>query len=512
MLWLSNKHPYHITALTITVLHCLVWLIGSSIFVNNLHYDTIEILYWSKDWLLSYGKHPPLVSWIVALATPEGYVPILNLLLLSQICVGFSAYFIWKSARLYLPAHLALYAIMIYLLSPQANHFSLQFNHNALLMPFWSATLYTGLRFIIKQDIVSGLWSGLVAGLSILVKYQEILILLSVLLVAFSGPSRRTLFKTPGFWLGLGLAGLLVLPHVIWLASDHWSVLDYAAHARKLSGVETYSAGFTAFIQAAGNILVGEGVLVIGPLVFMGLSRVLFGLRFGLERKHLLLVLILFAGPTILLVAGVFATGQIPKQSWSLVFMPNVALASALALKPLNKGWSEGRSGRWGWPIPVIALSLSLVQFSIFVGFILLHDQSKSPVITYELKAQVLAEKINALWTGYDGHDLPCLVINDPMIPGSALLWMKRRPDVVDFSSPYWAKPERIAQCLRRGGIAALTPDHPRDSVLAAFPEACIERAQRVYIPTRFGGMSNAQPVDLLIIPPVQSSARCPGG
>ncbi|GEM_PF-1147212 len=511
-MWRGARHPAHITALTLTVVHCLVWLIGSLLFVSNLHYDTIEILYWSKDWLLSYGKHPPLATWIMALATPAGSLPLPNVLVLSQICVGISAYFIWKSARLYLSAQLALYALIIYLLSPQANHFALQFNHNALLMPFWSATLYTGLRFIIKQDIRSGLWGGFVAGLSILVKYQEILILLSVLLVAFSGPCRRAVFRAPGFWLGLGLAGLLVTPHVVWLASDHWSVLDYAAHARRLPVADTYSAGFTVFMQGVGNSLVGEGILVIGPLIFMGLSRVVFGLRFGLERKHLQLALIMFAMPTILLIAGACATGQTPKQSWSLVFMPNVALATALVLKPLNRAQPTSGAGLWSWRTPILSLGLSLAQFGLFLGFLLLHEQFRSPVITYQLKGQVLAEQINALWAGYDGHDLPCLVINDPMIPGSALLWMRTRPDVVDFASPYWAKPESIAQCLRSGGIAALTPDHPEESVRAAFPVTCNAMARRVYIPTRFGGMSHAQLVDLLVIPPAQSAARCPGG
>ena len=511
-MWRGARHPAHITALTLTVVHNLVWLIGSLLFVSNLHYDTIEILYWSKDWLLSYGKHPPLATWIMALATPEGSVSFVNLVVLSQICVGMSAYFIWKSARLFLSEQLAIYALIIYLLSPQANHFALQFNHNALLMPFWSATLYTGLRFIIKQDIRSGLWGGLVAGLTILVKYQGILMLVTLLMLAGLHPSRRAVFKAPGFWLGLGLAGLLVTPHVVWLASDHWSVLDYAAHARRLSVADTYSAGFTAFVQSMGNSLVGEGILVLSPLMFMVLSRGVFGLRFGLERKHLQLALIMFAMPTILLIAGAFATGQTPKQSWSLVFIPNVALATALVLKPLNGEQPASGAGLWRWPTPMLSLGLSLAQFGLFLGFLLLHEQFGSPVVAYQLKGQVLAEQINALWAGYDGHDLPCLVINDPMIPGSALLWMKTRPDVVDFASPYWAKPERIAQCLRSGGIAALTPDHPEDSVQAAVPVTCNAMARRVYIPTRFGGMSHAQPVDLLVIPPAQSAGRCPGG
>ena len=56
--------------------HFLIWLIGSLYFVENLHYDTLELVYWGRDWMLGYGKHPPLATWIVDIAVRSGPIPL----------------------------------------------------------------------------------------------------------------------------------------------------------------------------------------------------------------------------------------------------------------------------------------------------------------------------------------------------------------------------------------------------------------------------------------------------
>ena len=45
--------------------HLVIWTLIPSISNNNLPLDTIEHLAWASDYQLGYGKHPPLVAWVL---------------------------------------------------------------------------------------------------------------------------------------------------------------------------------------------------------------------------------------------------------------------------------------------------------------------------------------------------------------------------------------------------------------------------------------------------------------
>ncbi len=481
----------------IIAVHFVVWTVGSAFYVKNLHYDTLELVFWGRDWMFGYGKHPPLATWVVDIATRLGSQPLLQVLVLGQICVAVSAYYIWTAARLFVAQGVALSAVLIFLASPAASYFSIQVNHNSLLMPFWCASLYFSLRHFQQPDWRSGLSAGVVAGLAMMVKYEVALLYLTLAVLAAVTPAYRRVFLNGGTWLGLGALALVLMPHLIWLAGNDWSTVSYALDARDVQS-------WWDVVQALNNTAVGLGILVVGPALWFGLARV-FGFTFTLDRTRLFKAAILALGPPVLLIIGAILTTQNPRQGWFIVFIPNVALALALIVRP---GRSMAMTEEPSWTLGLSTL-LSVGQFVMFVMFLWLTNILGRPVLTFDLHASALANGVEEMWHDYESGPLRCVMINEIKIGGSSILALADRPSVVDLSTPFWSRPQRINACSKTGGIMIINQKQPGQLLKSAFPNQCLNSRTEISIPTHFGGVRNAQSVELVYVPPEAERANC---
>ena len=86
------------------------------------------------------------------------------------------------------------------------------------------------------------------------------------------------------------------------------------------------------------------------------------------------------------------------------------------------------------------------------------------------------------------------------------MLWLKGRPDFVDFSSVGWQSPAQIGECRRSGAIAVIADGA---NILDQFPAACRASVRRIDVPTAPGMGKVLFPVDLVYIPSEQDP-RCP--
>ena len=98
------------------------------------------------------------------------------------------------------------------------------------------------------------------------------------------------------------------------------------------------------------------------------------------------------------------------------------------------------------------------------------------------------------------------MVVADRKIGPSGVLWLKGRPDFVDFSSVGWQTPAQIGACRRSGAIAIIADGA---NVLDRFPAACRASVRRVEVPTGPGMGKVLFPLDLTYIPP-EGDPRCP--
>ena len=472
-----------------------VWGLGSILFLTNLHYDTLELIYWGRDWTLGYGKHPPLGTWIVDLTQRIGALPIVSVLVLGQLTVSVSAALIWLTVRLMASPRAAAFAVIVYLASPASTYFSVQVNHNSLLMPFWCATLYCAMRFFIRQDRISGAWMGLAAALAMLVKYEVVFLFGTLFVLAVTEQKFRSVFRCQGAWIGLFVFSIVLGPHIWWLVSHDWSVLIYAVDAMRTSG-------WYGLLKTANDVVVGQAALLIGPVLIYVIGRWI-GVRF-IHRDASWLPLILAFGPSAFMLLGALLTQQDPRQGWTIPFAPNIASAVAIAFTVETTRPQDSLPSVWGYR----AALLSVAQFILFVGFLMGRDAFGHPVIAYELQSRKLAEMVTEAWEDHHEGPLRCLVIAQGSVAASVVLWLDDRPNFVDLSSNYWARLEQIQSCGSVGAVAISTGAADDIKIRRAFPNSCPD-AKRVMIPTHFGGLSSRVPVSLTYVPPLAEKGAC---
>ncbi len=140
----------------------------------------------------------------------------------------------------------------------------------------WTLVAYGLARAVLVNDTRALLWSGLVAGLAMEVKYALPLWLVALALGLAATP-QRTLLRRSNLWLGVGLAAVIAVPSVVWQGLHGWPFVELV-HNAGLKDVAT-----PPLVFAVNQIFVLNPVLAplwIGGLVAPFALRELRPLRF----------------------------------------------------------------------------------------------------------------------------------------------------------------------------------------------------------------------------------------
>lgn len=95
---------------------------------------------------------------------------------------------------------------------------------------FWVLCCYLLLRLVQSGDERLWIAIGATLGLGLMTKHNIALLMLAVALGVLLTPLREHL-RRRWLWLGVLLATVIVLPHLIWQMANGWPVLEFAANA-----------------------------------------------------------------------------------------------------------------------------------------------------------------------------------------------------------------------------------------------------------------------------------------
>ena len=470
------------------LLQVLVWSIGPALIFGNLHSDTLEAAYWGRDWALGYSKHPPVTTWLIDLALRTGLQPVFALMLLSQTAVAATSFFVWRTVRLLASRETAALAVLLYAASPAATVYAVQLNHNSMLAPFWAATVYFGLVYLEERRWRDAIFLGFFAGVGMLTKYEILFVLVSLLAAAAIVPRFRPAFFHPASYVAVLVFFVVIAPHIWWLDANRWPSMTRALGADKIESVNTLNA-------SAVNMIVGLFTLFIVPcamLLATARRRRADDLTDGPSRR--IVASVLGFAPLAVLLIGAVVTMQVLKPLWVLPLSSSVAVALAVL-------FPAGEAG-FGLRVPSTAKILAGVSTSVFLAFaayLVIAGAIGKPLTAYAAGTKKLALATEALWREKNATPLECVVVADRKIGPSGVLWIKSRPDYVDFSSPGWQTPAQIGECRRSGAIAVLAE---ASDALDRFPAACRNDVRRFDMPPASWLGKAKFPVDLVYIPP----------
>ncbi len=480
------------------------WLIGRSVVWiaaivashPNAPIDLVEWLSWGGVWQWGYCKHPPLPAWLAdaAASLDPGHVWPVYVLGYAILALMFVA--VWKLAREYLPAPLALAAVIcqdgqIYFTNDGA-----EFSNNIVLDAGWAWLVFCTHRAVFRRS--TGWWFGVgvALGLMLLTKYTiglPVLVLAGFLIVTYS---TRPIWRTPGPYLAAIVALALFAPHAVWLVRHDFVTVTYASERTSEPG------GWEQHLFNPGQFALGQALHLM-PVFFILMPLLSWKRRpesSTPERRFLAWAIL---GPFVFLLVLSLTTRFALREIWG---SPLWSFYGIGLLVYFRRGDAELR------------LRPVAIRWAIVASLLLFYTVAKQvagPALTGRperphFPGRALADEVNRRW-GEKYGNLPPIVGGEGWRAGNICCYSAHRPGL--YSSGHMdylaMKPEHSpwtsdADLNERGGAivwnAEVIGNDTIDDLKSRFPQ--IEFQLDVELPFEIWGGRKTTRVGLAFVPP----------
>jgi hypothetical protein len=195
-------------------------------FANLMELRTDEAYYWtwSKESVLSFLDHPPMIAWFIRFGTAifgdtafgvrfAGIVA----MLVTQLLLADIAWRITRDLRavafaILMPEAALYYGLLMAKVAP-----------DVALIPFSVAMVWSLVRLALSKDPRWWLAAGVFAGLSLLSKFTALMLLPAVAAFVLVPDWRRRWLASPYPYLAALIALILFLPVLVWNAGHDWA-------------------------------------------------------------------------------------------------------------------------------------------------------------------------------------------------------------------------------------------------------------------------------------------------
>lgn len=427
----------------------LIWTAIPRLFAISLPLDVVsDGLSWGHEWQWGYFKHPPLPSW--AVETFFDGLGDTGPFLLSQLAVGATYTLVFLLGREMIPARAALIAT---LLLAGVYYFSIptpEFNHNVAQMPVWAWATYAYYKALQTGRLRFWAMLGLAAGIAVLTKYAAAVLFLAMFAYIISTRKTLAFLATPGPYVAFAVLLVVIAPHLVWLAQNHFLTFAYAeARAGHAEGVLARVAGpVKFFLSQLAAIL---PCLVVGFAI--GLARPGRLSSFGDEIFRFLVFL--GAGPVLITLLLSLATGFGLRDMWGA---PMWNLTGLLLVYATPSRWPlVSATNLYAW----VAALFVIMPVAYVISTSIAPEWRGKPSRT-EWPDRAMAATFSAAWAA-DTHRPLKIIAADGWLGGLIAMRLSPRPSILidgDFRHAPWIDGMR----LRREGALVVWQAHGTDS------------------------------------------------
>jgi 4-amino-4-deoxy-L-arabinose transferase-like glycosyltransferase len=209
-------------------LHALVWTALPALLYPNLPLDLIEALTYGREWQLGYDKLPPLPWWLVEIVYRLIGVDTAYYALAQLAVIGaFAA--IFMTARPLVGGVGALVSVLI-LDGLHYFHFTAaKFNHDVIQLPLWALAGFAFHAALKHGRLLHWVLLGLAIGLALWAKYFVAVLAAPLALFLLADRDARKALATPGPYVALVVAAVVMAPHLLWLVRNDFLPFVYAS-------------------------------------------------------------------------------------------------------------------------------------------------------------------------------------------------------------------------------------------------------------------------------------------
>ena len=446
------------------------------IYASVLELRTDEAYYWtwSKENVLSFLDHPPMIAWFIRFGTAifgdtnlgvrfAGIVAMLvTQLLLADIVRRVTHDFRAVVLAVLMPEAAVYYGLLMAKVSP-----------DVALIPFAVAMAWALVRLNESGDARWWLAAGVFAGLSLLSKFTAVMLFPAVLAFMLVPDWRRRWLLSPYPWLAALIAVVLFLPVLIWNSQHDWASFRF----QLVRAVATHDLSLRTVGDYIGLQFALVGFILL-PVVLSGLALTAWR---GYRRRDAVAILLSTAVIVpffyFLLKSLTLRVGD----TWPMFMWPIGFAATAINIAMLPREgfptWMIKSTVSWAYAAIASGIVMVVLVFLYYVVSPWNFAGRTDPIggeAGYQQvvdRAQAELQKIGATWIAttdyrtyamlrwYFKDRVPVIQINergrymgfrDPgmsLIRGHTGLYVGREPDNIN---PLWAATTAVREPLER--------------------------------------------------------------
>ncbi|WP_315836983.1 glycosyltransferase family 39 protein [Bradyrhizobium prioriisuperbiae] len=303
------------------LLHAVLWtvILTSLKAAQDVHMDVAEAYGWGQQFLLGYGKHPPLSGWLAGLWFKLFPVQDWSTYALAMATLGVSLVICWHIAVRVVDRRRAFLTVVMLAIYPIFNFKGFKYNADLLQLVTLPLIVLAYLHAFERRDVRSGLWLGLAALAGMMTKYWAITVIGGVGLAALAHPDRLRFIASPAPWVALVTLLVGFIPHLWWLVQVHFAPIVYAGDIYEISSRTLSLQLALTYIGHNIGLLVPAvlaGLLALGWMPFRPRAAVPAGAGVNLAQARnvwMILAIVGFVPP----IAGAILTIHI-KTDWGI--------------------------------------------------------------------------------------------------------------------------------------------------------------------------------------------------
>ncbi len=380
------------------IAHILVWITLPSLMEGSIRLDVSEGAIGGREWQLAYQRHPPFTTWLIEIARWTGPFRYIAVYVFGQILAMTGLLLVGATARRLEKNQPGdgqtafVLTLALGLVSPVLTYIPIQLNHNIGLMLFSGAMIYAAHRAFEDGGTRNWLLFGISLGLGLWAKYA-ILLLAAPLGIAFLlVPAWRAQLRTPGPWIGILVAVLLITPHAFAVVSGGGSTITFATR--------TLSQGWVTNIGFAASFLLNAALFML-PMALVAIwmngnwqdVRQRISASFSpatITRNDIFRHTITF-GPVLVTALAALLTGVKPRFLWLTPMVPAFALWWSHAALPVGDKHKTDRGAT-----ALAAIALILIASYITIRLASPHTNRKT--LYPDFDGPLLAQMADKYW------------------------------------------------------------------------------------------------------------------
>lgn len=445
----------------------VLWTAICLITQPNMPLDMVEMLYWGQQWQWGYHKHPPLPAWTAATMWNLGGQHPWLIYVTSQLTITVTMWAVWQLAREILSPKLAFCSVVALLGCYYCTYLVNDINNTIMTRPFWALSilfLYRANRHSDnRQRTIYWCLAGVAIGLGMLCKYYIAVLVICMMAVPLFIPDTRKSLRTVGPWLMAGIAGLIFLPHFLWMIDNDFITIRYVFDRSSDAAAGEAVAGWTRHVLSPVQFVLSQvGAFLPVVILLLPLLRPKNGsidssdevtrrrdaTQHAFDLQYLLVVV---AGPVVFYLLLSALTGASIRSMWG---GPLFSFLALLLLVAFNVQQNQPAIRR------VIITSLMV---GVTMAVALFIRNGVGPSVRQRLSkvhfpGQEVSQRIRDAWEQSHDHPLP-IVGGDMFIAGCVGVYAPAKVDVysgLQPSSSPWTSDDDLK---RRGGVIVWNAD-----------------------------------------------------